>query len=349
MDENRGKKAKILIVDDEIYIQEILKATLEDEGFECAAAGNAESALAVLASGEFDLAFVDMRLPDRQGIDLLKDIRASHPNVAVIVVSAVDSASTAIESMHLGAVDYIIKPFNLDQVLFSARRILDKRRLEEASGEYQKYLIQMADERAAENRRMFYSMTQVLIHLLDLKIPFNVGHALRVAEKSRYVAKELRMTDDGVRKVYLAALLHDVGMILVEDVLLHKKASLTPDEHRQFVERTTLAEEVLRPILSDEEVLKSIRHCHERYDGTGYPDRLKGNLIPLGARIISVVEAYDAMTVWRPYRPPRSPRESIAELGRCAPSQFDPQVVTVFSELYERIFKHSSQPAPEEP
>jgi HD-GYP domain-containing protein (c-di-GMP phosphodiesterase class II) len=170
-----------------------------------------------------------------------------------------------------------------------------------------------------------------------------------VAEKSRYVAKELKMTDDGVRKVYLAALLHDVGMILVEDVLLNKKASLTPDEHRHFVERTALAEEVLRPILSDEEVLKSIRHCHERYDGTGYPDRLKGNLIPLGARIISVVEAYDAMTIWRPYRLPRSPRESILELGRCTPSQFDPQVVTVFSELYERIFQHSSPPAPEEP
>ncbi len=349
MDEKRERKARMLIVDDEIYIQEILKATLEDAGFECATAGNAEGALSALASRDFDLAFVDIRLPDRKGIDLLKDIQTSHPNVAVIIVSAVDSASTAIKSMHMGAVDYIIKPFNLDQVLQSARRALDKRRLEEASGEYQQYLIQMADERAAESRRMFYSMTQVLIHLLDLKIPFNVGHALRVAEKSRYVAREFKMTDDGVRKVYLAALLHDVGMILVEDVLLNKEDSLTPDEHRHFVERTALAEEVLRPILSDEEVLKSIRHCHEHYDGSGYPDRLKGNLIPLGARIISVVEAYDAMTIWRPYRLPRSPRESIRELEQCAPSQFDPQVVTVFSELHDRVFRNSLMPGPEEP
>ena len=133
-------------------------------------------------------------------------------------------------------------------------------------------------------------MTQVFIHLLDLKVPFNEGHSLRVAEKARYVARELRVTDDGVRKIYLAALLHDVGMILVEDMLLNKQGVLTSDEQRRIQERTSMADEVLRPILDDEEVLKCIRHNRERYDGSGYPDGLKGNLIPLGARIIAVVE-----------------------------------------------------------
>ncbi len=337
------KKGQVLIVDDEVYIQEILKSTLEDAGFECATAGNAESALAALASQNFDLAFTDIRMPGKQGTELLQDIKKAYPDVVVLIITAVDSASLAIQSMHMGAYDYIIKPFNLEQVVVAAARALDKRRLENASREYQRYLVQIADERAAETRRLFYSMTQVLIHLLDLKIPFNVGHALRVAEKARYVGKELRMTDDGVRKVYLAALLHDVGMILVEDVLLNKQSSLTPEEQRHFLERTALAEEVLRPILDDEEVLKSIRHNRERYDGTGYPDGLKGNLIPLGARIIAVVEAFDAMTVWRPYRMPRSPQEAIRELEQCASSQFDPQVVTVFTDLYDRIFSKSDQ------
>ncbi|MEJ2108846.1 MAG: response regulator [Acidobacteriota bacterium] len=331
MDGKKEEKVKILIVDDETYIQEILKSTLEDAGFECFVAADAEAAMQALASERFTLVFMDLRLPGKKGTDLLQEVQASYPETAVIIITAVDSVSMAIKSMHLGAVDYITKPFNLDQVLISARRALDKRRLQDASGEYQKYLVQMAEERAAENRRLFYSMTQVLIHLIDLKIPFNVGHALRVAEKARYVARELRMTDDGVRKVYLAALLHDVGMILVEDSLLNKQGSLTPDEQRHFIERTVLAEDVLRPILSDEEVLKTIRHCHERYDGSGYPDGLKGNLIPLGARIVSIVEAYDAMTEWRPYRMPRSPHEAIREMEQCAPSQFDPQVVTVFA------------------
>ena len=340
MDKNKGK---VLIVDDEIYIQEILKATLEDAGFDCVTTGDAESALDALADQSFDLAFTDIRMPGKQGTELLQDINKAYPDVVVLILTAVDSASLAIQSMHMGAYDYIIKPFNLEQVVVAAARALDKRRLENASREYQRYLVEIADERAAETRRLFYSMTQVLIHLLDLKIPFNVGHALRVAEKSRYVARELRMTDDGVRKVYLAALLHDVGMILVEDVLLNKQTTLTPEEHRHFQERTTLTEDVLRPILDDEEVLKSIRHNRERYDGTGYPDGLKGNLIPLGARVIAVVEAFDAMTVWRPYRMPRTAQEAIEELRQCSSSQFDPQVVTVFADLYERVFCNTDQ------
>jgi HD-GYP domain-containing protein (c-di-GMP phosphodiesterase class II) len=245
--------------------------------------------------------------------------------------------------MRLGAYDYIVKPFNLDQVLISVHRALDKRRLESANRDYQKYLQRMAEESSAETRRLFYSMTQVFVHLLDLKIPFNEGHSQRVAEKSRYVARELRMTDEGVRKVYLAALLHDVGTILVEDMLLNKVGALTADELRHIREKSSLADEVLRPILDDEEVLKFIRHKRERYDGTGHPDGLKGDLIPLGARVIAVVEAFDAITSERPYRLPRSPEEAIEELRRCMPNQFDPQVVAVFVDLYEKIFRSISQ------
>jgi putative two-component system response regulator len=337
-----GNKAKILVVDDEIYIQEILKSTLEEAGYECVTAGDADAALAALASQNFDIALTDIRMPGKQGTELLLDIRASCPEMIVIMITAVDSAQTAVESMRLGAYDYIIKPFNLDQILISTNRALDKRRLENANREYQRYLLQIADERAAETRRLFYSMTRVFIHLLDRKSPFNEGHSLRVAEQARYVARELHMTDDGIRKIYLAALLHDVGTILVEDMLLNKQDVLTADEQRHIQERTAMAGEVLKPILDDEEVLKLIRHNREHFDGSGYPDHLRGNLIPLGARIIAVVEAFDAITMGRPYRPPRSPEEALRELARCAQTQFDPQVVTVFADLYERMFQKQS-------
>jgi putative two-component system response regulator len=337
------KKGQILIVDDELYIQEILKSSLEEAGYACVAVGNADDALSAFAAQQFDVALTDIRMPGKQGMELLQEIKTAYPEVIVLMITAIDSANTAIESMRLGAYDYIIKPFNLDQVLVSVNRAMDKRRLENANREYQRYLLQVADERAAETRRLFYAMTQVLVHLLDLKVPFNEGHAQRVAEKARYVARELRMTDDGVRKVYLAALLHDVGMILVEDMLLNKQGTLTIDEQRHIQERTSMADEVLRPILDDEEVLKSIRHNRERYDGTGYPGRLKGNLIPLGARVIAVVEAFDAITMGRPYKLPRTPEEALEELARCAQTQFDPQVVTVFLDLYERIFRNISK------
>jgi putative two-component system response regulator len=344
-----NKKGQILIVDDELYIQEILKSTLDDAGYDCVAVGSAEQAIDALADHEFDIVFSDLRMPGKQGIELLQEIKAAYPDVVVVMITAVDNANTAIESMRLGAYDYIIKPFNLDQVLISANRALDKGRLENSNREYHKYLLQVADERSAETRRLFYSMTQVFIQLLDRKIPFSEGHSVRVAEKARYVAHELRMTEDGVRKVYLAALLHDVGMILVEDVLLNKQGSLTPDELRHIQERSAMADELLRLIMDDEEVLKSIRHNKERYDGTGYPGHLKGNLIPLGARVIAVAEAFDAITMGRPYRLPRSPQDALSELARCASSQFDPQVVSVFVDLYEKVFRNLNKPESDTP
>jgi len=338
-------RGRVLIVDDEVYIQEILKATLEEAGYACVTVGNAVEALATLTAHPFDVALTDIRMPGKQGTELLHDIKSAYPEIIVVMITAIDSAGTAIESMRSGAYDYIMKPFNLDEVLISVNRAMDKRLLENSNRDYQKYLQQVAEERAAETRRLFYSMTQVFVHLLDLKLPFNEGHCVRVAEKSRYVARELRMTDDGIRKVYLAALLHDVGMILVEDMLLNKESPLTSDEQRHIQERSSLADEVLRPVLNDEEVLKSIRHNRERYDGTGYPGRLKGNLIPLGARVIAVVEAFDAITIGRPYCLPRSPQDALRELNRCAQTQFDPQVVTVFADLYERVFQNMNSSA----
>ncbi len=342
MDKDR---ARVLIVDDEIYIQEILKATLEEAGYHCTCAGAVDDALAALGRQKFDIAFTDIRMPGKPGTELLAEIHSTYPDVVVIMVTAVDNAGAAVETIRAGAYDYIIKPFNIDQVLIAADRALEKRRLEQASRDYQKYLEQAAEERAAETRRLFYSMTRVLIRLLDLKVPFNSGHASRVAEMGRYVARELHMTDDGVRKVYLAALLHDVGMITARDLLLTKAGTLTPDERQHIREHSAMAEEVLRPILDDEEVLKYIRHHRERYDGTGYPDGLKGQIIPLGARIIAVTEAFDAMTRSRPYRPALSVTQAVAELRRCSATQFDQHVVTVFEEVYEQNlaeFKQSS-------
>jgi response regulator RpfG family c-di-GMP phosphodiesterase len=331
-------KARALIVDDELYIQEILGSTLQQAGYHCEAVPSVDAALAALGSQRFDLAFLDIRMPGKPGTELLELVKTGHPEVVIIVITAIDAASTAIEMIRLGAYDYIVKPFNLDQVLVAAARALEKRRLETAARDYQKYLEQMAEERAAATRRQFYAMTQVLVRLLEIKAPFSAGHSHRVAEMSRYVARELKMTDDGVRKVYLAGLLHDIGVITADDVLLNKQGPLSPEEMRAVRERAALAEDVLRPILEDEEVLKHIRHRSERYDGGGQPDGLKGKAIPLGARIIAVVEAFDAMTRPRPYRPAVTPADALDELRRCAGAQFDVQVVEMFAELHQRVF-----------
>ena len=346
MDKDKGH---VLIVDDEIYIQEVLKATLEDAGYQCVCVGTAADAQAALASQHFDISFIDIRMPGKSGTELLTEVHNAYPDVVVIMITAIDSAATAVDTIHAGAYDYIVKPFDLEQVLIAANRALEKRRLERSNREYQKYLEQMSEDRAAETRRLFYSMTQVLVRLLDLKVPYNSGHAVRVAELSRYLARELRMTDDSVRKVYLAALLHDVGMITAKDLFLTKAGALTAEERQHIREHSAMAEEVLRPILDDQEVLKYIRHHRERYDGTGYPDGLKGQVIPLGARVIAVAEAFDAMTRSRPYRKALTAAQAMSELRRCASTQFDQNVVTVFEDVYGRNFGELSQPSASEP
>ena len=330
-------RASVLVIDDEVDIREILQTILIDAGFKCTAVASVDDALAALSEQTFDLAFSDIRMPGKPVTELLREITRAHPQTMVIMITALNTAETAVEYIRMGASDYLVKPFNISDVLVAADRAMEKKRLQRANCEFQKYLKQMADDKAAETHRLFYSITQILIRLLELRTPLDIGHSVNVAEIARHVALELKMTKDGIRKVYLAALLHDVGMIPIEDLLIQKRGSLTPEEYRQIQEHSALAESVLKPILDDGEVLKYIRHHHERYDGAGYPDGLKGNIIPLGARIIAVAEAFDAMTRSRPYRNALSPKLALAELHRCADTQFDPQVVAVFVRIFEQI------------
>jgi response regulator RpfG family c-di-GMP phosphodiesterase len=334
------EKTRILVVDDEIYIQEILRSTLIEAGHECIAAGSPEQTLEHLNHQLFDLAFVSTCLPAQEPAALIKDLHTSFPDLIIVAMMPADSTAGLVQTIRAGAFDCMVKPFQLEEALDVTARGIEKRRVDSAAREYQKYLEHLAEERAVETRRLFYATIQVLIRLLELKIPFNAGHAARVAEMCRYVAREVKMTVDGVRKVYLAALLHDVGLFVVTDLLLNKEDVLTAEEFRQMRAHASAAEDVLKPILADDEVLKYIRHHHERYDGTGYPDSLKGNIIPLGARIIAVVEAFEAMTRDRPYRHAFTPEEALAELKRCADSQFDPQVVSVFTELHANVFRN---------
>jgi putative two-component system response regulator len=335
---------RALLIDDDADIRMILQDVLENAGYSCSLAANVDEALVHLAEQTFDLAFADIFMPGRPVTDLLLEIRNNYPQTVVIIITGLNSAERAIETIRMGAFDYLVKPFTVSQILVAAERAMEKKRLEQANREFQKYLEQIAEDRAAQTNRMFYSITQMLVRLLELRTPLDAGHSVNVAEISRHIAHELKMTKDGVHKVYLAALLHDVGMITVENLLLEKEGALTSEEFGQIKEHSAAAETVLRPVLDDSEVLKYIRHHHERYDGAGYPDGLKGNIIPLGARIIAVAEAFDAMTRKRPYRKALSPEQALEELQRCAESQFDPQVVAIFGQLFEELM-HKIHPS----
>lgn len=332
-------KPAILIVENEIYVQELLQATFQGEGYECEIAADMESAVAYASIRDFDLVFVDISVPGNTGTELLTRLKAIRPNTAVIVLTAVDSAETAAASMRAGAFDYILKPFSLDRVVSAVAEAMEKRGLEATNREYQKYLEQTTGEHDSQTRRFFDSMAAVLATLLEQKPIFREGYLTFIAEVSRQVAREFKMTEDGARKVYVAALLHDLGMLGLEDMLLIKAGALTPEEQLKIREHITLTENLLKPIMEDDEIMKYIRHHHEWYDGNGYPDGLRGNIIPLGARIIAVTDAYAAMTRGRPYKQALNSGEALAQLHQNSGTHFDPQVVSVFEQVYERFFR----------
>ncbi len=332
-------KPSVLIVDQEIYLQELLSATFQGEGYESEVAGNFDLALAKLSSRNFDLVFADLHVPGNSGTNLLTEAKARRPNAIIVVVTAQDDTVTAVEAMRVGAFDYIVKPFNLERILASAGQALEKREMDAANREYQKYLEERTEEHDNEARKLFDSMAAVLAALLEQRPLFKDGYLTRIAKMSRQVAREFKMTEDGARKVYVAALLHDLGMIALEDMLLIKPGALSPDEQLKIREHITLTETLLRPIMGDDEIMKYIRHHHEWYNGTGYPDGLKGNIIPLGARIIAVVDAFAAMTRGRAYRNALSANEAIFRLRQHAGTHFDQHVVSVFEAAYDRFFR----------
>lgn len=324
------KQKTILIVDDEEAIVRLLHQKLSGEGYRCEEAGSAEQALDKLRSNAVALVLLDIKMPGKSGTELLPEIRTSYPDTAVIMATAITDTSTAIQCMKEGAYDYITKPFNLDEVVLSVDRALEKRRLELENRDYQQHLEQKVEEQAKKIRASFLSAITALAYALEAKDKYTSGHSQRVAEVSVAIAKELGMLQGSIDKIRLAGLVHDIGKIGVKESILNKVGKLTDEEYQHIKSHCEAGEHILIPIVEDEEILKAVRHHHERYDGRGYPDGLSGEQIPLGARILAVADAYDAMISERPYREAMSAEATCTEIECGKGTQFDSKVVDAF-------------------
>lgn len=325
-----GKREGILIVDDEELVRELLYQKLSGEGYQCQKAGSAAQALDELKSNPVALVILDIKMPGKSGMELLPDLRVKYPDTAVIMATAIADAGTAIRCMRGGAYDYITKPFNLDEVVLSVGRALERRRLELENRDYQQHLEQRVEEQARKIRASFINAITALAYALEAKDIYTSGHSQRVTEISVAIAGELGMSQEGIDKIRLAGLVHDIGKIGIKESVLNKQSSLTDEESEHIKSHCQAGEHILTPIVEDEEILKAVRHHHERYDGMGYPDGLRGEQIPLGARILAVADAFDAMTSGRSYRPAMSGQAACAEIERCKGTQFAPEVADAF-------------------
>jgi response regulator RpfG family c-di-GMP phosphodiesterase len=346
------QKAKLLIVDDEKHIRDLLELILSDAGYACVKVSNGSEALKILEKENFDMLITDIRMPGISGVDLIKRAMQIRPHIAAIVISAVAQVNIAVEALKSGAYDYMVKPVNdLNRLLLIIDRALELRRLKLENIRYQQRLEEMVHQRTKHVQELFFNSITALVQALEEKDGYTMGHSRQVAEISCMIGERMGLSGEHIAQLDLAGQLHDIGKIGIPDEILRKPGPLSPEEYEIVKSHPARSYRILRPLFefkgsldeitmnengrAKEETLDIILHHHERFDGEGYPDGLKGEDIPLGARILAVADAYEAMTSKRAYRAPLAPDKAIREIQREAGIQFDPEVVENFLGIYK--------------
>jgi putative nucleotidyltransferase with HDIG domain len=339
------RPARILVVDDESPVRSMIGATLQRQGYDVHQAVSGSQAIEVLSQGPYDLVLTDIVMQDGNGITLLERIHAEQPQLPVVMVSAIHDISVAIDSMRRGAYDYLLKPFEREHLVATVQRALDHRQALQESQNYQQNLEQVVRARtemlrqAMEDLEHSYDVTlEALGDALDLKDSETEGHSKRVTAYTIALARAMGISPVDIKIIARGAFLHDIGKMAIPDEILRKPGKLTSEEEQIMRDHCTRGYHILRKIPFLSEAAAIVYTHQEHFDGNGYPSRLRGNEIPIGARIFAVADAMDAITSDRPYRKARSFDEARQEVLRCSGTQFDPNVVEVFLKIPNELW-----------
>src|SRR5712691_152584 len=338
---------RILVVDDEETIREIVSSMLAGAHFQTRQAASGVEAMSLLESGEeFDLVLSDLMMAEMDGIALLERAKEKYPDVPVVMVTAVHDIQVALQALRNGAYDYLLKPFEREQLLATVRRALENRRLKRENDAYRTNLEALVAARtqqwktALSNLERSYDITlEALGDALDLKDAETEGHSKRVTAFTIAIARAMGLPDDQIRVIARGAFLHDIGKMAIPDAILLKPGALNPEEIATMREHCYHGYQMLKKIPFLQEACDIVYTHQERFDRTGYPRGLKGNEIPLGARIFAVADTLDAITSDRPYRPAQSLSAAREEIKRWAGRQFDTEVVRKFLEMPGSIWE----------
>ena len=355
---SRDIKSRILIVDDEQDISDVLFDLLSEE-YECASVGSAENAIQRLAESQFDLVISDITMPGMSGLDMLPHVRSISPNTVVVMISGVQTVESAIEALRLGAFDYLMKPFDLRQVEAVVKRAIEHHELLTAKQRYENHLEELVEQRTAELDKAldsledaYRSTLKALTAALETRDSETHGHSERVVSYSLRLGREYGLDNRQMKALEFGSLLHDIGKIGVPDSILRKPAKLTEEEWVRMREHPTHGQQILRGIEFLEGAARVVAQHHEKWDGSGYPNGLKGEEIDLCARIFSVADAFDAMTSDRVYRRGKSYEVAAEELDAWAGKQFDASVVEAFHRVpkvdWEELHRQSLLPKSED-
>jgi putative two-component system response regulator len=270
-------------------------------------------------------------MPELDGVGLLEAVRQRYPDTSVIMLTGMTETTTAVDCLHMGAADFLLKPISVGELQARVARVLEKRALVLQNRFYQQNLERQVHEQAQRIQELFLQGVQMLARALEAKDAYTRGHSVRVSQYAVGTAQRLGFDGASLDGIRLGGELHDIGKIGMREAVLHKPGTLTDDEFRQITEHPALGERMLMPLAAESpDVLRIVRSHHERLDGRGFPDGLRGEKIPIEARIVAVADAFDAMTTERPYRDSRPPEVAVAELRRVAGTQLDPDAVEAF-------------------
>jgi putative two-component system response regulator len=334
---------QVLVVDDEEPIRNALKKFLTQQQFEVYAAGSGEEALQELRRHRVSLMLCDIRMPGTSGVDLVPLAVEIEPDLAILMLSAVNDATSAALCMQRGAMDYLTKPIELADLGRAVQRALKRREMLLENRHLNQWLKEEVSTRTAELHRERMKLERIsiatleaLVNALEAKDPYMRGHSARVADLSATVAHQLGMPDETVEEVRVAARLHDIGKIGTRETVLNKQEALTPEEFEHVKQHVVIGSQILAPLNHLGPIIPAVRGHHERWDGTGYPDGLRGEDIPVAARIIGAAEVFDALSTSRAYQDKMNPEEAIQRLADLSGTVLDPKVCEALATIVAR-------------
>ncbi|MBI5180043.1 MAG: response regulator [Nitrospirae bacterium] len=359
------KEANILIVDDEFGPRESLRMILKPL-YNVLAVENGETAIETIKSSPIDLVTLDLRMQGLQGADVLREIKKINSDVEVIIVTGYASVKSAIEAVRYGAFDYIQKPFNVAEILSTINKSLERKKLYEQLKDFLKEIgkivgtdteLMEAKDRIASNTGLMDSIktvfnkiaeknndkdlinylefARVIANTLESKDPYSYDHSGRVNYYVNLLAQKLSLSQKEMEDLQIATFLHDIGKIGIANTFIFKEGNLTEIELSIIRKHPEVGASLVEPLQLSPLIMSAIRHHHEWYDGSGYPDGLVGDEIPYCARIVAIADAYDAMSSDRPYRKALSLKNIKKEYIKNAGIQFDPEMVKVFLEILD--------------
>lgn len=322
---------RVVVVDDDAIILKNANLILAEAGFKVTCLKSGKLLMDYIAVNQADLLLLDIRMPDMDGFETIRVLREwesdnSREAVPVIFLTANEDSESEARGLSLGALDFIRKPFSSEALKIRVRNLIDLIRL-------QRDLHREVKIKTAELESLSLHVVQTLAKTIDAKDSYTNGHSERVAEYSREIARRYGYDEDRQEEIYMLGLLHDVGKIGIPDDVINKPGKLTDEEFALIKQHPVKGAEILATVSEMPKLVTGARWHHERYNGKGYPDGLKGEEIPEEARIIAVADAYDAMTSHRSYRDIIPQDHVKSEIEKGIGSQFDEKFARIMLEM----------------